>query len=536
VSLNPRIRLTSGSWYLDWDADPLALAYDLIVNGAHVQAGKTAITANLGATKPTKLPQIAAAHAGVYETAVDQTVPPSYTVTSSIANGAVLSAPVTWEAKPSGATTKVQFYIDGALKWTESYAPYVFNGDGNKLDPATLANGAHRLEVRATDPGGYFVNVVADVTVQNATPPPPTPPPPSTGVEGRVGYFVDMGGGWADSYVGNTALRDEILAQWDGALSWKPEMTSWYPRAIEYINSMGDDKVGGECSDGPPAHPQSVLKDAAGQFVFLNFKNSSCGKYARYAADVGSQSWRDYMVSRVRNSLSRGFAGTGFDDVNLAFRFVGTPIDPRTGQAMTPDNWKNYFCGMLEYVRQQVPTAFICHNAIWFSGPNHDGRDVYTQRQAGASDLVMYEFGFVDSGLTGGTGEWSFDRIMKNMDAVHDAGSHPWVMSHGANTLALAELNLAGALLVSRGGDMVYAEYGHNPTAFWPGWALDLGAAKGPRTYSAGLFRRDFAHGVVLVNEPGASTKTVQVTGERIDGTQVTSVTLAGRQGAVILA
>jgi hypothetical protein len=78
MSLNPRIRQdTNGMWWLDWDADPQAIAYDIITSsGAHRQAGKNAITAKLGTAKPNPLPQIASARPGTYEVAKDPSAPP----------------------------------------------------------------------------------------------------------------------------------------------------------------------------------------------------------------------------------------------------------------------------------------------------------------------------------------------------------------------------------------------------------------------------------------------------------------------------
>ncbi len=83
-------------------------------------------------------------------------------VTQTIQNGAVLSAPVTWSATSTTAVSKIEFYIDGVLKWTEGVSPYVFNGDGNKLNPATLTQGSHEFKVVAY-PGP--VQAVATATV-----------------------------------------------------------------------------------------------------------------------------------------------------------------------------------------------------------------------------------------------------------------------------------------------------------------------------------------------------------------------------------
>jgi hypothetical protein len=88
-------------------------------------------------------------------------------VSSSISSGQTLVGSVGWTANVSGTADKVEFYVDGKLKWTENLAPWVFNGDGNKLDTKTLANGTHTLEVKAYGAGGSTASASANVTVKN---------------------------------------------------------------------------------------------------------------------------------------------------------------------------------------------------------------------------------------------------------------------------------------------------------------------------------------------------------------------------------
>ena len=71
----------------------------------------------------------------------------SYTVSQSLSNGH-------WIATPSdvGNTAKVEFLVDGVVKWSEASSPYQFNGDpyGTLVLPA----GPHTLQVRATSKTG----------------------------------------------------------------------------------------------------------------------------------------------------------------------------------------------------------------------------------------------------------------------------------------------------------------------------------------------------------------------------------------------
>src|SRR5439155_16920615 len=75
------------------------------------------------------------------------------------------------------------------------------------------------------------------------------------------------------------------------------------------------------------------------------------------------------------------------------------------------------------------------------------------------------------------------------------------------------------------------------PDNWWAGFDVNLGSPSGGRAYWNNLQRRNFTGGMVLVNEPGNPSITVTLPGtyKRVDGTSVTSVTLAARQGAVLL-
>jgi Cellulase (glycosyl hydrolase family 5)/Bacterial Ig domain len=107
---------------------------------------------------------------------------PSVTLSSSIANGATLSGSLQWIVSSTGTgIARVDFLVDGTKKWTESYAPYYFNGDPDgKLDTTTLSNGSHTLLAIAYNSSGTeLARVSVGVTVNNAAPT-PTPSPTVT--------------------------------------------------------------------------------------------------------------------------------------------------------------------------------------------------------------------------------------------------------------------------------------------------------------------------------------------------------------------
>ena len=97
-------------------------------------------------------------------------------VTSSIADRAVLAAPVPWTATVTGvsasdAIDRVDFSIDGSIAWTERNAPYTFNDDGYLLINAVLPPGSHVLEIDAVTASG--ADAKTDATVTTTRPPVP---------------------------------------------------------------------------------------------------------------------------------------------------------------------------------------------------------------------------------------------------------------------------------------------------------------------------------------------------------------------------
>lgn len=90
--------------------------------------------------------------------------------TTSPADGQTVSGSIAWQVASQGkAPSRVDFLVDGAVKWTEYYAPYVFNGDGGSLDTKTLADGQHKLQANAYDGSLQAASSTVTVTVANGT-------------------------------------------------------------------------------------------------------------------------------------------------------------------------------------------------------------------------------------------------------------------------------------------------------------------------------------------------------------------------------
>ena len=323
----------------------------------------------------------------------------------------------------------------------------------------------------------------------------------------------------------------------DGSGYWDSKL-SWFPNAWAYQNSYAIYNP----STTATQHPGWILKDASGKKLYIPWACSG-GSCAQYAADIGNSAFRTDYINRCKALIAKGYKGIFADDVDMDMNVANgsgqqvAPIDPRTGAAMTDAAWKSYFAAFMEQLRSAIPGAEIVHNALWFAGGGqHDGTQPDIAREIKASDFFNMERGFNDSGLTGGTGIWSVYAVLRFIDTVHSYGRHVVIDSSTGDATA-AEYNLAGYFLINDGHDYVSSSIGSlpSPTA-WVGYDTNLGDATSGRYQWNGVWRRDFTRGFVLLNEPGATTKTLSLGGtyKKISGQAVTSVTLGASRGAVL--
>lgn len=359
---------------------------------------------------------------------------------------------------------------------------------------------------------------------------------------GVLHYFQLTGPNW-DPYTssGVPGMRAMIRASVTGIGTFTPYFDlklSWYPRATLYVNSYAI------YTDSPLAtlHPEWILRDSTGNKLYIPWgcANGTC---PQYAGDIANPAYRKYQIDWMNGLLAGnattpyGYAGLWVDDVNLNMAVsdgTGTktvPVDSQTGSPMTTVNWNLYFAKYTESIKAAVtPTTTITHNALWFVAAPPDPS---VRRELASADFVHIERGFGDSGLTGGTGPWSLFALMNYIDYVHSIGT---AVEIGDYYLVDQMYSLACYFLVQNGWD-TWGISEQTP-GNWPLklYTLNLGAASGPRRKTpSGVFRRDFAHGVALVNEPGAPVRIVALPAGALDpnGTPAKLVILGPKQGAV---
>lgn len=290
-------------------------------------------------------------------------------------------------------------------------------------------------------------------------------------------------------------------------------------------------------------HPEWILRTNDGDPVYIPWGCTGSGGCPQFAADVGNREYQESFVQRVGELVDVGYRGVLLDDVNLEWRLsdrqgvTTTPLNPRTGDALTLEEWRRDTADLVEFVRAEYPAIEIMHNSVWFAdSPGLDDPDV--DRQIAAADVIMLERGATDAGLTSGSGRFGFESFLRFIDRAHRLGGNVLLLDESATTEREQRFNLVAGLLANDGGDFVSTE-DYNlmaPGALWPGFATDLGAANGQRTERDGVWRRDFDAGIVVLNEPDREARVIDLEGEFVteDGRIVSEVRLEQREAVVL--
>jgi hypothetical protein len=282
-------------------------------------------------------------------------------------------------------------------------------------------------------------------------------------------------------------------------------------------------------------HPEWILKNRYGTKLFVNW-NCHDGHCDQYIPDYSNEGFRQWWISQARSAIYAGFRGVFVDDVNLVMNLSNgygqdTPIDNNTGQPMTQQAWEQYFADFLTEIRNALPSAEIVHNALWYAGNFSPASDPFVMQEIQAADYINLERGFADSGLTN-AGSWSIQNLFSYIDTVHQAGKHILAGQYGFD----GQFSLAAYFLINDGKDL-FSNDSITPLN-WPAmYDVDLGTPLGDRRAWNGLIRRDFSKGIALINPPNSATVTVDLPGSFTDlnGNPLTTLTLAGRQGAILL-
>ncbi len=283
-------------------------------------------------------------------------------------------------------------------------------------------------------------------------------------------------------------------------------------------------------------HPDWFLKDASGNRITFQY-------YAGtdfYVMDWGNQAWRDYWATMsIDRAKALGFDGIFADD--LYTRKYG---ELNRSLSRYPDNaaLQAAVRGFLQHAYGKTKAGgnnlLLVGNLVdhlWF--------DTLWEDWLSISDGLMDEQ-FVHSGMDPNVNFKSAEDWWRNqlreVEASERLGKLSIFVSHAAVGDTRSEMYAYATYLLAAGrGSLYYLESG--PTAYstpaWSNeWARDLGAPLG--TYSVrqdGVYTREFANSLVLVNPSNSVTRTVPVSGVVDDrGVARTSVTLGPNSASIL--
>jgi N-acetyl-anhydromuramyl-L-alanine amidase AmpD len=86
-------------------------------------------------------------------------------VGESLQSGETVQGQVVWSVAVQGAVRRLEWLIDGRLRWTSTSLPFVFGGKDGTWDTTAETPGSHRLTVRAVQPNGLTSELTIPVTV-----------------------------------------------------------------------------------------------------------------------------------------------------------------------------------------------------------------------------------------------------------------------------------------------------------------------------------------------------------------------------------
>jgi hypothetical protein len=319
-----------------------------------------------------------------------------------------------------------------------------------------------------------------------------------------------------------------------------PRLKALHPglKVLLYVDMMSADPRDPEgqsdwvgYTDASQNHPEWFLRDVAGNpLVFKDYPTSR-------VMDVGNTAYQDSGAARVSAlAVSGGFDGVFLDDTSASLRWV---IAGGEAACVTYPKTSMWQAAVYSFLTNVAP---LLHNAGLLVVANIGGSTITRglwKAWNGPIDGAMEE-----SFTNGGTGrdsiangQWS----AKLGHALWSEANGKIALDHAVTaTRSGARYGLATMLLVAGGENLYSASKGYVHEAWWPEYTTTnaLGSPRGRyRVLGNGVYRRDFTHGVVLVNPHAKGVRVVRLGGlYRGSGLGTTRrVTLKPTSGVVLL-
>jgi Hypothetical glycosyl hydrolase family 15 len=261
-----------------------------------------------------------------------------------------------------------------------------------------------------------------------------------------------------------------------------------------------------------------------------------------YLGDVGSASYQQHWLANVSSYLhTNGLSGVFID--NVLGDVSGWSRGRFPAKYPTDSAWENAMASFVDHIgkalqqqgffvavnaykpypddaawwRRIAPATDALTNEYWQQNPN-DVHDLYT------ADAPSWK------------GQWEY--WVRLIDVAQNAGSSFFGIQYGdASDSGLSLYGRASFLLAWNGRSGAYFFNPTNPADPWQaGWTNDIGTPAGSRTRVGAGWRRDFSHGIVLVDPSATKTQTFTFSHPYLlpDGTQVSQLTLGPTSAAIL--
>jgi Hypothetical glycosyl hydrolase family 15 len=276
-------------------------------------------------------------------------------------------------------------------------------------------------------------------------------------------------------------------------------------------------------------HPEWFLKDTSGRRVnWASWPHS-------WQMDVGSRSYQRAWAHNVARELrSRGWDGVFLDGISRTMQYPWYLNGRVLAKYPGPDD---YARATTQFLRRVGPVLKRRHLVVgnindatlglwrrWVRFTSGVSKEWWTKSSAGR-----------DAGMLTGA-DWAFQtRLLLEAQARHKIFI---AISYGPSDDAPAmDYARASFLLFARGGRTAFSyspPCGVEPST--PRWRQDVGAPTGPASEAGGVWRRQFANGLVVVNPSSAATVTVPLGGPFVqpNGSVVSTVVLGPHSGLTL--
>jgi putative glycosyl hydrolase-like family 15 (GHL15) protein len=276
-------------------------------------------------------------------------------------------------------------------------------------------------------------------------------------------------------------------------------------------------------------HPEWFLKDTSGRRV-------NWASWPHYwQMDVGSRSYQRTWARNVAHELRhRGWDGVFMDGISRTMQYPWYLNGRVLAKYPGPND---YARATTHFLRRVGPAVRRRHLVV---ANVNDATPGLWRRWVRFTSGVSKEW-WTKSSANRGAGmltgaDWAYQtQLLREAQARHKIFI---AIAYGpVDDWPAVDYARASFLLFARGGKSAFSYAplcGVEPSA--PRWHVDVGVPTGPPAQSGGIWRRQFANGLVLVNPTSSATVTVPLGGAYIqpNGSVVTSVVLGPHTGLTL--